>query len=62
MRRRTIARRCWDLAPRATLGDVVLVVRADEARHRDVNHDFANDLAGLPRCPLAHLLSRRICD
>jgi len=32
----------------ATLRDVVLVVRADEAHHRDVNHGFANDLAGLP--------------
>jgi ubiquinol oxidase len=32
----------------ATLRDVVLVVRADEAHHRDVNHGFANELAGLP--------------
>jgi ubiquinol oxidase len=24
----------------------VLVVRADEAHHRDVNHGFANELAG----------------
>ena len=30
------------------LRDVVLVVRADEAHHRDVNHGFANELAGLP--------------
>jgi len=28
------------------LRDVVLVVRADEAHHRDVNHGFANELAG----------------
>jgi ubiquinol oxidase len=27
---------------------VVLVVRADEAHHRDVNHGFANELGGLP--------------
>ncbi len=33
----------------ATLRDVVLVVRADEAHHRDVNHGFANELAGLPQ-------------
>jgi hypothetical protein len=32
----------------ATLRDVVLVVRADEAHHRDVNHGFADELAGLP--------------
>ncbi len=35
------------------LRDVVLVVRADEAHHRDVNHSFANDLAGLPQGPIA---------
>ncbi len=34
----------WGLAPGATLRDVVLVVRADEAGHRDVNHGFANHL------------------
>jgi ubiquinol oxidase len=28
----------WRLAPDATLRDVVLAVRADEAHHRDVNH------------------------
>jgi ubiquinol oxidase len=43
-----IARRYWGLPDEATLRDVVLVVRADEARHRDVNHGFANELAGLP--------------
>jgi ubiquinol oxidase len=26
---------------------VVLVVRADEAHHRDVNHGFANELGGM---------------
>ena len=30
------------------LRDVVLVVRADEAHHRDGNHGYANELAGLP--------------
>ena len=37
----------------ATLRDVVLVVRADEAHHRDVNHGFANELAGLPQGKVA---------
>ena len=43
-----IARHYWKMADNATLRDVVLVVRADEAHHRDVNHGFANTLAGLP--------------
>ena len=42
-----IARHYWKLADDATLRDVVLVVRADEAHHRDVNHGFANELAGV---------------
>jgi len=41
-----IARHYWKLADDATLRDVVLVVRADEAHHRDVNHGFASELAG----------------
>jgi ubiquinol oxidase len=44
-----IARHYWKLAEDATLRDVVLVVRADEAHHRDVNHGFASELAGLHR-------------
>lgn len=43
-----IAKHYWQLPDHATLRDVVLVVRADEAHHRDVNHGFANELAGLP--------------
>lgn len=43
-----VARRYWSLPEEATLRDVVLVVRADEAHHRDVNHLFANELAGRP--------------
>lgn len=35
----------WHLQPDARLRDVILVVRADEAGHRDVNHDFANQLS-----------------
>lgn len=38
----------WKLKPDARLRDVVLAVRADEAGHRDVNHQFADDLTGLP--------------
>ena len=37
----------------ATLRDVVLVVRADEAHHRDVNHSFADEIAGLPERSVA---------
>ncbi len=48
-----IALRYWDLPDTATLRDVVLVVRADEAHHRDVNHGFANELAGLPQIETA---------
>ncbi|BFG30743.1 hypothetical protein CerSpe_170170 [Prunus speciosa] len=33
----------WQLPPNSTLRDVVTVVRADEAHHRDVNH-FASDI------------------
>ncbi len=43
-----IAKRYWGLPETATLRDVVLVVRADEAHHRDVNHGFADELAGRP--------------
>ncbi len=41
-----IAIEYWKLAPDATLRDVVLAVREDEAGHRDVNHAFADALAG----------------
>ncbi len=34
----------WNLSQNAKLRDVVIAVRADEAGHRDVNHDFANQL------------------
>ncbi|HYC05243.1 MAG TPA: alternative oxidase [Azospirillaceae bacterium] len=41
-----IARDYWKLPADATLRDVVLAVRADEAGHRDRNHQFADELAG----------------
>ena len=34
----------WQLDKEATLRDVIIAVRADEAEHRDVNHDFVNTL------------------
>jgi len=48
-----IARRYWKLADDSTLRDVVLVVRADEAHHRDVNHGLADQLSGEPADPPA---------
>ncbi|WP_235562307.1 alternative oxidase [Methylophilus sp. Leaf414] len=39
-----IAIKYWDLPKEARLRDVVVVVREDEAKHRDVNHGFANQL------------------
>jgi len=36
-----IAKFYWNLPPEATIRDVVLAVRADEAMHRDVNHDLS---------------------
>jgi len=41
-----IAIEYYDLSPDATLRDVVIQVREDEAGHRDVNHDFADKLGG----------------
>lgn len=41
-----IAIEYWKLPPGACLREVIIAVRADEARHRDVNHEFADELAG----------------
>lgn len=43
-----IAKHYWKLPDDATLRDVILVVRQDEAHHRDVNHGFASKIAGRP--------------
>ena len=43
-----IAKHYWKMPDDATLRDVVLLVRADEAHHRDVNHGFASKLNGRP--------------
>ena len=40
-----IAIEYWKLPADARLRDVVIAVRNDEAHHRDVNHEFANELA-----------------
>ena len=46
-----IAKHYWKMADDATLRDVVLIVRQDEAHHRDVNHGFASKIAGKPVDP-----------
>ena len=44
----------WKLPAESTLRDVILVVRADEAGHRDVNHYFADEYErGTPLQPLS---------
>jgi ubiquinol oxidase len=43
-----IAKHYWKMADNATLRDVILVVRADEAHHRDVNHGYSSTLGGTP--------------
>jgi len=35
----------WELDVQATLRDVIIAVRADEAGHRDRNHEMADELA-----------------
>ena len=32
----------WDLEENATMRDVILSVRADEAIHRELNHSFSS--------------------
>ena len=49
-----LAKQYWKMSDTATLRDVILVVRADEAHHRDVNHGLADTLAGLP---IAHAVA-----
>jgi len=43
-----IARHYWQMPADAMLRDLVELVRADEAHHRDVNHGFSSKLAGRP--------------
>ena len=44
----------WKLPADARLRDVVLVVREDEAGHRDRNHQFADSLRDHTPLPLSH--------
>ena len=41
-----VALHYWNLPEGATLRDVILIIRADEAHHRDTNHYMANALSG----------------
>ena len=43
-----IAKHYWKMPADATLRDVVLLVRQDEAHHRDINHGYASKLGGRP--------------
>jgi ubiquinol oxidase len=47
-----IAKHYWKMPADATLRDVVILVRADEAHHRDINHGYASKLGGGPANPL----------
>jgi ubiquinol oxidase len=50
-----IARDYWKLPTDARLREVIIAVRADEAKHRDMNHGFADALAlGATQRPAAH--------
>ena len=37
-----MAKKYWHLEDNATVRDVMMVIRADEAHHRDTNHTFAS--------------------
>ncbi len=41
-----VALRYWNLPKGTVLRDVILIIRADEAHHRDTNHYMANALSG----------------
>lgn len=41
-----VALRYWNLPQGTTLRDVIMIIRDDEAHHRDTNHFMANALAG----------------
>lgn len=44
----------WNMSPDSTFYDLILYIRADEAKHREVNHTFANlKLNGVDRNPFA---------
>jgi len=57
-----IARHYWKLPADATLRDVVKIVQADEAHHRDINHGFASTLSGTPHDVTAAPYPRHATD
>ena len=50
-----IAQNYWSLASDATMRDLILAVRNDEAKHREVNHTLANCDPDDP-CAFSHRL------
>ena len=54
-----IAKRYWRLPDGARLREVVEAVRADEAKHRDVNHRFADILSAWPPAAQAGLATKQ---
>lgn len=51
-----IAQKYWGLGEDATMRDLILAVRNDEAKHREVNHTFANCESDDP-CAFSHRLT-----
>lgn len=37
-----LSRAYWNLPPGSTLRDIIIVIRADELNHRDVNHRLSD--------------------
>jgi hypothetical protein len=48
-----IAKQYWNMAPDATVRDLMYYVRADECKHREVNHTFGNLQQSTDRNPYA---------
>lgn len=48
-----IAKQYWNMAPDATVRDLIYYVRADECKHREVNHTFGNLKQDADRNPYA---------
>lgn len=57
-----IAKKYYHLSDDATMRDVVLHVRADEAMHRDVNHHFGNKYSAGDLDSAVHALNSRELD
>lgn len=48
-----VAKKYWKMGEDSTMYDVILYVRADEAKHREVNHTFGNLVQSHDRNPYA---------